>query len=68
MRVIWVLATLVVLVNAGTLKDPPKVRYDDYSVHRLSIRNKIQLSLINRLSELSDKACRGFNIIDIDLI
>ncbi|TDG46691.1 hypothetical protein AWZ03_006871 [Drosophila navojoa] len=55
MRVIWLLATLVVLANARTLKDQPKVRYDNYSVHRLSIKNKIQLSLINRLSELSDK-------------
>ncbi|EDW04274.1 zinc carboxypeptidase [Drosophila grimshawi] len=51
MRLIWLLATLVVLSSAGTVKDPPKVRYDNYAVYKLSIKNKIQLSLLNRLSE-----------------
>ncbi|XP_064546531.1 zinc carboxypeptidase [Drosophila montana] len=55
MRLIWVLATLVVLASAGTLKDPPKTRYDNYSVYQLRIKNKIQLSLINKLGELSQK-------------
>ncbi|XP_023166118.1 zinc carboxypeptidase [Drosophila hydei] len=55
MRSIWVFATLVVLANAGILKDSPKVRYDNYSVYQLSIKNKVQLSLINKLSEFSEK-------------
>lgn len=58
MRVIWVLATLVVLASAGSFKDPPTTRYDNYSVYQLSIKNKIQLSLINKLGELSQKVCK----------
>lgn len=63
MRSIWVFATLVVLANAGILKDSPKVRYDNYSVYQLSIKNKVQLSLINKLSEFSEKVCEGFSAV-----
>ncbi|KAM8717745.1 hypothetical protein ACLKA7_004447 [Drosophila subpalustris] len=55
MRLIWLLASLVVLASAGTLKDPPRQRYDNYSVYRLNIRNKIQLTLISKLCELNKK-------------
>lgn len=60
MRLIWLLASLVVLASAGTLKDPPSQRYDNYSVYRLNIRNKIQLSLINKVCELNKKVCEDY--------
>lgn len=55
MRLIWLFATLVVLASAGTIKESPKVRYDKFSVYKLNIRNKIQLALITKLSEVSKK-------------
>ncbi|KAH8411899.1 hypothetical protein KR222_001361 [Zaprionus bogoriensis] len=55
MRLIWMLATLVVLASAATIKDTPKLRYDHYSVYKLNIKNKIQLALVTKLSEVTQK-------------
>ncbi|EDW75612.1 uncharacterized protein Dwil_GK23955 [Drosophila willistoni] len=60
MRLVGLLLPLVLLalVSAGTVKDTPKKRFDNYKVYQLIIKNKIQLAAINKLSELSEK----FNI------
>ncbi|XP_026844068.1 zinc carboxypeptidase [Drosophila persimilis] len=56
MRLLWLCAaTLVVLANAGTLKDTPKLRFDNYGVYKLTIRNRIQLALIEKIGEISNK-------------
>lgn len=58
MRLIWLFATLVVLASAATIKESPKVRYDNFSVYKLNIKNKIQLALITKLSEVSKKVSK----------
>ncbi|XP_041450769.1 LOW QUALITY PROTEIN: zinc carboxypeptidase [Drosophila obscura] len=60
MRLLWLCAAaaalLLVLASAGTLKDSPtKERYDHYEVYRLTLRNRLQLDVIERLAELSNK-------------
>jgi len=55
MRLLWLLATLVALTSAGILKDSPKERYDNFRVYKLTIRNKIQLAAIEKISELTKK-------------
>lgn len=58
MRLIWLFATLVVLASAAIIKESPKVRYDNFSVYKLYIKNKIQLALITKLSEVSKKVSK----------
>ncbi|KAH8412130.1 hypothetical protein KR009_000022 [Drosophila setifemur] len=55
MRILWLLATLVALSSAGILKDAPKERYDNFRVYKLTIKNKIQLAAIEKISELTKK-------------
>ncbi|KAH8377483.1 hypothetical protein KR093_005694 [Drosophila rubida] len=55
MRLIWLLAACVVLASAGTSQDTAQRRYDDYRVYELTISNNIQLKLIEKLTEVSQK-------------
>jgi len=66
MRLIWLLASLVVLASAATLKDSPSQRYDNYSVYKININSKLQLSLITKVCELNKMVCEKFNISRID--
>ncbi|XP_060644952.1 zinc carboxypeptidase-like [Drosophila nasuta] len=55
MRCFWLLACFVVLSSARTSQDSEKMRFDNYSVYELNISNKMQLKLINRLCDASEK-------------
>ncbi|KAH8293121.1 hypothetical protein KR044_005422 [Drosophila immigrans] len=55
MRLIWLFACFAVLASAATSKDSERKRYDNYRVYELTISNNIQLKLINKVSELSQK-------------
>ncbi|XP_034099839.1 zinc carboxypeptidase-like [Drosophila albomicans] len=55
MRFIWLFASLVVLASAATIKDTGKLRFDNHSVYKLKISNKLQLAIVNKLCSLSEK-------------
>ncbi|XP_065358302.1 zinc carboxypeptidase-like [Calliphora vicina] len=61
MRLIYLLATLVVCASAASLNKQPtvnekgKIRYDDCKVYKLHIENKLQLSIINIIQNISEK-------------
>lgn len=49
-------ASLVALAASGISKETSsQLRYDNYSVYRLDISNKIQLALINTLNDVTRK-------------
>ena len=61
MRLIWFFATLVVCTTAASLNkqssvnDDGKIRYDNYKVYKLNIKNKLQLKVIEIIQNISEK-------------
>uniref|UniRef100_A0A1L8EGB4 Zinc carboxypeptidase A 1 n=2 Tax=Haematobia irritans TaxID=7368 RepID=A0A1L8EGB4_HAEIR len=60
LSIICLLATLVVCISGASLKSPSvveeeKVRYDNYKVYKLNIKNKTQLSVIDLIQDISEK-------------
>lgn len=57
LSLIFMLATLVVCISAASLKNPvsEKIRYDNYKVYKLNIKNKTQLSVIELIQGIQEK-------------
>lgn len=57
LSLIFMLATLVVCISAASLKTPAseKIRYDNYKVYKLNIKNKTQLSVIELIQGIQEK-------------
>lgn len=61
MRSVWVLAFLVACATAGSLNKQPtvnesgKIRYDNYKVYKLNIKNKLQLKVFDLIQDFSEK-------------
>ncbi|XP_013107110.2 zinc carboxypeptidase [Stomoxys calcitrans] len=59
LSILFLLATFVVCISSASLKSPPvfegKLRYDNYKVYKLNIKNKTQLAVIELIQDISER-------------